>query len=239
MREPAYDSARGPGVLLPLMSVLTLIFAGLWLLERSKLPEVKVVEIPRRVEVPKTIVKEVRVPVEKIKEVPKEVIKEVPVQLTAAQQAALEFSSNYVAASSLTDLDDALYKLDSVCVRVNMKEDVKRVVSENLVRNRCEVALRNSGLHVDADSPYVLGLNYDGIWNETETYLVYSMHIVLFDSVALVHRNDVRRTFAIIWTHNTMGFAEKNAAEQVILGNAETNAVLFARKFMATQERIR
>jgi hypothetical protein len=222
---------------LVLLSLVALCFAVLWLYERFQPPAILEQPVPKRVEVLKVV------PFEKVREIPvekiKEVVKEVPAQLTDAQKEALEFSSNYVAAPRLSGMDDALYKLDTVRVEVNLKPAIEQAVPADQLKNYYEQALRRNGVQLDSDSAYLLGINYDGFWIENENRFVYGVYLELYDSVTIERQGDLRRTYAIVWVHNYLGSGLANDARQLILSNAETNAVVFGRKWSSIQERNR
>ncbi len=226
---------------LALTAILAVLFAVLWLGARVKAPRVVVKEVPKPVEVVKMMPVETvkEVPVEKIKEVVKQVtnVVEVPARLSEGQQAAILFESNYLAAPNLSDMDDSLYKVNAVTVKTNLRDPVRKAVTEEQVRSRCESILRRNGVRLDSESRYVLGLQYDGFWNDKEDTLVYSVSLVLFDLVTMARDGDLRRTYAIVWVLNDLGSADKALAQQVILSNLETNATIFARRLAAVQSR--
>jgi hypothetical protein len=237
------SSANPLALPLVLVAVAAVCFAALWLSARVKEPRVVVKEVAKPIEVVKMVPVETvkEVPVEKVKEVVKPItnVVEVPARLSDGQQAAIDFSSNYLAAPNLSDMDDALYRIDAVNVRANLRDPVRKVVSEEQIRNRCQLTLRRSGIRLDESSPYVLGLQYDGFWNDKEDTLVYGVSLVLFDSVTMARDGDLRRTYAIVWVQNDLGSVEKSLAQQAILSNLETNTAIFARKLAAIQSRTR
>jgi hypothetical protein len=241
---PIFDDYAGGGsrslrVLFFVATMAAVAFATLWWSERGRQPQVIVREITKPIDVPRVVpVERVKlVPVEKVKEVPKEVIKEIPAELTEAEKAALEFSSNYVAAPNLSSLDDALYKLDSIAVRVNLRDEVKKVISEDQLKARYETLFRGRGIRLDDRSPYWLGVNYDGCWNDN--LLIYGVHMELYDSVTIDRGGDLRRTYAIVWAHDDLGYASRELASPVILSNADTNAEFFASRYLGVQGRAR
>jgi hypothetical protein len=136
-------------------------------------------------------------------------------------------------------MDDALYKLDSVSIEVNIKPAIEQAVSADQLKRQYEQALRRNGVQVDSDSSYLLGINYDGFWIENENRLVYGVYLELYDSVTIERQGDIRRTYAIVWVHNYLGSILENEAQQRILSNAETNAAVFGRKWTSISERSR
>ena len=239
MNDVTGGGSRSLRILFFLTAMAAVGFATLWWSERSRQPQIIVREVAKPIDLPRVVpVERVKlVPVEKVKEVPKEVIREVPVQLTDAEKAALEFSSNYVAAPNLASLDDALYKLDAINVRVNLREDVKKVISEEQIKTRYEAVFRGRGIRLDDRSPYWLGISYDGCWNDN--LLIYGVHMELYDSVTIDRGGDLRRTYAIVWAHDDLGYSIRDQAPSVILSNVDTNAEVFAGRYLAVQARAR
>jgi hypothetical protein len=213
-------------------SVVALSFAVLWFRERDRTPAEVIREVPKEVvveklrEVPKVVIKEV--------EVTKEV--KVPAKLTDEQQAGIEFTSRYLAAPMLTTIDEALYKLDSVAVRVFVNDAVKKVVTEDRLKNKFELILRKQNIRLDDKAQVWLDLNYEGFWDKDEITLYYSPQMRLRQVATIIRHGDFRRASVIVWQDAGLGFAGKKVVEEAILSDVEQRAEAFANKYLAIQD---
>lgn len=216
--------------------IAAVVFAVLWLRERERKPEV-VGEVLKPVQVIK------EVPIEKIREVPKEVVKEVeviktvevPAKLTDWQQIAIDFADRYYAAKFIETFDDALYKLETIRVEVFLNDEVKKVVSEDRVRNKFELILRKHGIKIDEKSPVSVNVSIDGLWNENSKFLVYTPRIELDQVVVVGRSGDFRKVIATLWKMGSYGFAGRQVVEGAILADVESLGEGFANKYLAAQ----
>jgi hypothetical protein len=205
-------------VLTVVTSVATVAFAALWLQERlnKSVPAVK------------------KVPV--VKEVIKEV--EVPGQLTAEQQAAIDFRDRFLNARLIRTPDDVLCKLDSVQIAVSLNDAVKKLVSEDRVRNKFELILRKHGVKIDQRGGVLVTLSIEGLWSrEPVAFLVYTPRIQLDESVVVGREGDFWRVIATVWEKGSYGFAGTRVAEGAILDSVESLGEEFANKYLAAQQK--
>lgn len=209
------------------MTIAALVFASLWLHERWKDPKEVVREVPRTVEVIKTV------PMERIREVTREVTKEVPVELTEEQLTALNLGSNYLCAPYLPSMEASLYDLESVNVKVNLNPALEEVIGAGLVKTAFDTVLKTGNIQVDEQSPYLLGINCSGSWDAEQTNLTYALHVELYDSVTLERKGELRRTDAIVWVRDIMDTTAKENARENILSRLSTIGRLFAANFIA------
>lgn len=218
-----------------LASIAAIAFGGLWFKERATKPR----EVVREVERPtiKEVIREV--PVEKLVEVPKEVIKEikVPAELSESQQMAIDFTDRYVSAKTVGSLDEALYKLDSIKVQVSLNDAVKKVLSEDRVRNKFELILRKSGVKLDDKARAHLNLTIEGLWEKEQSFLVYTPRIELDEFVVVGRKGDFRRILATLWREGSYGFAGSKVAEGAILESVDSLGERFANRFLAEQDK--
>ncbi len=218
---------NNPGDRFTLMTIAALVFASLWLHERWKGPKEVVREVPRTVEVIKTV------PMERIREVTREVTKEVPVEMTEEQLTALNVGSNYLCAPYLPSMEASLYDLESVNVKVNLNPALEEVIGAELVKTAFNTVLKTGNIQVDEQSPYLLGINCSGAWDAEQTNLTYALHVELYDSVTLERKGELRRTDAIVWVRDTMDTTTKENARENILSRLATIGRLFAANFIA------
>jgi hypothetical protein len=199
-------------------SVATVAFAALWVRERV----------------------EKSVPV--VKEVTKEVTKEVkvPTELTPEQQAAIDFWRQFFNARIIQTSDDALYKLDAVRVFVSVDNAIKKLVSQERIKNKFELILRRDGINIDEKAPVFLDLTIEGLWsNGSVRFLVYTPRIKLGEVVVVGRKGDMRQVPATLWERGSYGFAGQQVAEGEILKAVEQLAEEFANKYLAAQQKDR
>lgn len=226
-------------MVLAVVSIAAVVFAVLWLRERERKPT----EVIREVEKPVQVIKEV--PVEKIREVPKEVIKEVevirevevPAKLTEAQKVAIDFSARYVNAQPVKSSDEVFYKVESVAVLVLMNDAAKKAVSEDRVKNKFELVLRQHGIRLDDKALVWLKVAIEGLWDKDEIRLTYTPSMSLVEDVAINRKGDLRRVLATTWREGSYGYAGKNVAEKAIMDSVEAMAESFANKFLSSRDK--
>jgi hypothetical protein len=216
MSEPHSNLTKILMVLCIVTFVATVAFAALWLRERI----------------------EKSVPV--VKEVTKEVTKEVevPTKLTAEQQAAIAFWDRFLNARFIETPDDALYRLDSVQVTVSLNDAVKKLVSEDRVKNKFELILREHGVKIDDRAIVMLNLSIEGLWSKSPvTFLVYTPRLQLDQTVVVARKGDFRKAGATLWERGSYGFVGTQMAEGAILKSVESLGEEFANKYLAAQEK--
>jgi hypothetical protein len=212
MSEPHSNLTKLLMVLCVVTSVAAVAFGALWLRER------------------------VEKPVQTVKEVVKEV--EVPAKLTDSQRAAVVFWDRFRSAEFIKTPDEALYKLDSVSIRVSLNEAIKKVVSEGRVRNKFELILRKHGVKIDENSFVSLYVSIGGLWSKDPVeFLVYTPRIQLVESVVVSRTGDLRYVPAALWEKGSYGFAGSHVAEGAILESVESLGEEFANKYLAAQEK--
>ncbi len=239
MSQSHFGSRRPFTVVLAVVSIAAVVFAVLWLRERERKPT----EVIREVEKPVQVIKEV--PVEKIREVPKEVIKEVevirevevPAKLTEAQKVAIDFSARYVNAQPVKSSDEVFYKVESVAVLVLMNDAAKKAVSEDRVKNKFELVLRQHGIRLDDKALVWLKVAIEGLWDKDEIRLTYTPSMSLVEDVAINRKGDLRRVLATTWREGSYGYAGKNVAEKAIMDSVEAMAESFANKFLSSRDK--
>jgi hypothetical protein len=176
-------------------------------------------------------------PVKKVtKEVTKEV--EVPAKLTAEQQAAIVFWDRFRSAEFIKTADDALYKLDSVNIQVSLNDAIKKMVSEDRVRNKFELILRKHGVKIDENAVVSVYIMIEGLWSKQPVaFLVYTPRIQLNQFVVVARNGDLRRVLATVWQKGSYGFAGSQVAEGAILESVQSMGEEFANKYLAAQEK--
>ena len=215
---PKTSTSRFSIVLAAAASVAAITFAVLWLLERDKSP----IETVKEVETIKHVTQ------------PGQVI-EVPAKLTDAQQAAIEFSSRFFSAPAIATADDALYKLDSINVQVFLNDAVKKVLSEDRVKNKFELILRQHNIVLDEKAPVWLEVAYEGLWDKNGVVLTYAPRMRLQQAVTIGRKGDLRRTIATVWQEGAYGYAGSQVVEEAILKDVEAKAESFANRFLNVQ----
>lgn len=239
MSQSNSNSRKPFMVVLAVVSIAAVVFAVLWLRERERKPT----EVIREVEKPVQVIKEV--PVEKIREIPKEVIKEVevirevevPAKLTDAQKAAIDFSVRFFGAQLVKSKDEVFYKVESVAVSVLMNNAVKKVVSEDRVRNKFELVLRQHNIQLDEKAPVLLEVAIEGLWDKDDIRLTFTRSIGLVEHVTIGRKSDLRQTLATTWDESSFGYAGKAVAEKAIMDSVEAMAESFANKFLASRDK--
>jgi hypothetical protein len=218
-----------------LLAGTTLVFAYLWLGLLWMPPCVQ----ERVVEKPVEVIREVQV--EKVREVPvtKEVVVtrevEVPAKLTEAQQAAVDFASRLMVAPLLSSPDDVFYKLDAVRVDVYTDEAVRKVLTDDAIRNRFELILRQLSIPIDPGSPVTLAVYAEGQWDPQEAMLTWTVSAELQQIVTLERRGDMRRTNATIWRDSSSSQVRNRGAHPALLMAVQSRAESFANKYLAAQ----
>jgi hypothetical protein len=197
--------------------------------ETQKLPEEKIREVVKLVPVEK--VKEV------IKEVEKEVQVEVPAELNEYQQLAINFTANYLSAPTVASLDEVFYGIKGFNTKVILGDDVKKVVSEERLRNKLELILRRNGISIDPESYYTLMFYVDGFWDEDEIRLTYKYDLNLLEDVVLARNGDIRRSPTYTWNTGTFGYAGKTIAEKTMLENVESVAEAFSNRYLKLMDK--
>lgn len=226
MNEPAKNHTRILLVFLTVVSVAALTFLLLWLREKDRPPTTKEVvkEVPREV----------------IKEVPREVIKqvEVPAKLTLEQQLLIDNAMRFWTAPWLTNRDDVFGGVGSVNLQLGIDDAIKKVLSEEQIRNRVELILRQSRIRMDADATASLLMAWEGFWNEDDTILTFTTSISLHESVFLTRGTNVWRHFASTWRSNGYARVGRMKAQEALLRNVSEYVEEFANKFLAAHERV-
>lgn len=197
--------------------------------ETQKLPEEKIREVVKEVPVEK--IKEV------IKEVEKEVQVEVPAELNEYQQLAIRFAANYLSAPRVSDLDEVFYGISSFNTKVILGEEVKKVVSEERLRNKLELILRRNGVTIDPESYYTLTFYVEGFWDKDEIRLTYKYDLNLLEYVVLARNGDLRRSPTYTWNTGTFGYAGKTIAEKTMLENVESVAEAFSNRYLKIMDK--
>jgi hypothetical protein len=168
-----------------------------------------------------------------------EVIKEVvvPATLSDAQRAAIDFAARYDASPYVRG-DDALYKLDSIDVHVTVDDAVKRVVSEERVRDKFELVLRSHNIRLEEKSPAFLLVYCEGVWSQNAPLLTYTVSADLGQTVTIDRDGDLRHGLGTLWTCGSFGHAGSEVAEREILSSVDQMAERFANAFLkANRER--
>ena len=199
----------------------------LWIQERDRKPQEvqKTVQVTN--EVPKEVIREVQV----IKEV------EVPAKLTTDQKYSIDFTSRYLTAPQLKTSDEVFYKMETVKVAVFLNDAVKKVVTEDRVKNKFELILRKHNIRLDDNASVWLGVTIEGLWNKDEIILTYTPAMSLTEGFVVARNGDLRRVIATTWSEGKYGYAGKNVAESAIVSLVEEMAESFANRFLATSDK--
>lgn len=161
-----------------------------------------------------------------------------PAKPTSSQQAAIDFRDRFFNARLIETPDDALYKLDAVQVGVSVDDAIKKLVSEERVRNKFELILRKDGIKIDQKAPVFLNLTVEGLWSKgTMAFLVYTPRIQLQEVVVVGRKGDMRQVVATLWERGSYGFAGRQVAEDAILKSVESLGEEFANKYLAAQQK--
>ena len=201
------------------------VVAYLYYQETQKSPEEKI----------KEVVKEV--PVEKIKEVIKEVQVEVPAELDKSQQLAINIAERWLSAPRVADSDEVFYGIKSFKTKVTLNDAVKKIVSEDSLRNKLELTLKRNGISIDPESPYSLIFNVSGFWDLEETRFIYSCKLQLLEMVTLYRNHDFRNTAIYTWKKGRFGQAGKAIVEKRVLENVESYAKEFSIKYLKVMDK--
>lgn len=220
------------GVLI-LTSILSILFAVLWLRERQQGPK----EVVREVEKPVEVIKEV--PVETIREIPKEVIKEVKVreELTDEQKAAIEIYKRLASARRLGVTGEVFSNVKEFRVLLALSSEIKNIISEERVKNKFELMLRGHNINITDDAEMWLVVDINGFWNEAKTQLTYRYSVSAMEDVFLARGDSFAKIVATIWENGNFGYAGRNVAEKTILENVEAMGESFANNYLANQKR--
>lgn len=195
-------------------AVAAVAFAALWLQERDKPPT--------------TVTNEVQLPGKSV---------EVPAELSDAQRKAIDFASRVFSAPMLTSADEALFSLNSLRVQVFLNDAVKKVVSEERIKNKFELILRQHNIPLDDKAPVALIVAYEGLWNENEVVLTYSDKLKLQQLVMIGRDGELRHGLATVWEEGGYGYAGSKVAEDSILKSTEAKAESFANRYLNSQKK--
>jgi len=195
-------------------AIAAVAFGALWLQERDKPPT--------------TLTNEVQVPGKPV---------EVPADLSDAQRKAIDFASRVLSAPMLTSADDALFSLDSLRVQVFLNDAVKKVVSEDRIKNKIELILRQHNIPLDDKAPVTLIVAYEGLWNESQVVLTYSANLKLQQVVMIGRKGELRHGLATVWEQGAYGYAGSKIAEDSILKDTEAKAESFANRYLNIQNK--
>jgi hypothetical protein len=155
-----------------------------------------------------------------------------------AEQAAIDFRDRFWNARFIETPDDALYRLDSVQVAVSLNDAVKKLVSEDRVKNKFELILRKHGVKIDDRATVILTLTIEGLWSKSPVvFLVYTPRIQLNQTVVVARNGDFRQAVATLWEKGSYGFAGSQVAEGAILESVESLGEEFANKYLAAQQK--
>jgi len=194
----------------------------------------KLQQKPREVikEVPVEVVKTVEKPVEVIKEVPveviKEVIKEVPVEVVKTvekpipaeyafyRERGLKFqNARYVPSA------EKLRGVKSIYLTVNLPDALKDNLSEEAIKGKIELELRQLGIEV-ASQPSAtnawLSYTIEVFKDEARQTLAYITSLNLLGEVYVARDREIFKTMALIWTSGNFGVVDLTNAKN--LGNA-------------------
>ena len=201
------------------------IFGFLFFRERQKEPRVR--EIVREV------------PVEVIKEVEKERLVTVskPAELTYAQKYHIDFAEKYFAAPMVASYDEVFYGIESFKIAIALDDVVKKVISEDRVKNKLELALRRNGISVDPDSDYNLNYTVSGLWNKDGIVLSYSYNLSVMETITFARNGDLRRYPVDVWQRSGTGYAGKNLAEKAMLDGVDEAGDDFSIRFLRVMDK--
>jgi len=134
--------------------------------------------------------------------------------------------------------DDTLTGIGSLSVSVQLNDAVKKVVSEDRIKNKFELVLRrhNVTLREKGEDAY-LNLAIDGLWSEDGNRLTYTSEVRVSQGVAAPRRDGFRAMMGTVWREGSYGYAGKSTAEKAILDQLEEKAESFANKFLAAQQK--
>ncbi|MEN9676132.1 MAG: hypothetical protein RIS76_2028, partial [Verrucomicrobiota bacterium] len=187
MNESSRNSSKASTGVVVAATIVALVFAVLWLRERKRKPT----EVLREIEKPVQVIKEASV--ENIREVPKEVevIKEieVPAKLTDAEKFSIDFAARYFRAQTVKSKDEVFYKVDSVAVTVGLNDAIKKIVSEDRIKNKFELILRKHSIRLDENAPVWLSFSVEGLWDKDEVRLTYTPLMSLDEFVIIGRKN--------------------------------------------------
>ena len=229
MNQETKQNSHVGGFLAFVFAIGLAVVAYLYYQETQKPPEEKIKEVVKEVPVEK--IKEV------IKEVEKEVQVEVPVELDESQQLAINIGEKWLSAPTVADLDEVFYGIKNFKTKIALNDTVKKVVSEDKLRNKFELILRRNGISIDPESPYFLIFSVRGFWDPDEIRLTYTCDLKLLEIVTLYRNNDLRRTAVYTWRTSRYGHAGKAVIEKAMLENIESYAEELSIKYLKIMEK--
>jgi hypothetical protein len=180
------------------LGVAAIVFCTLYLHERNRPPK----EVSQIVEVPKEVIKEV--PIEKtvevavpvVKEVPVQVVKEVPGSIPQTYLDAFNFRKLMLAADVVTNPAVLLEGITDVSVDVesNGLQQTDGQVTDDSLKAKAELRLRQAGIPVKDGSRWVVGIHLAVIpsvlQNNERIGWVYAFSVDLADRSAYLPRPD-------------------------------------------------
>lgn len=168
---------------------------------------------------------------------------EVPADLPSIYINAYNFFTNHLAADTkLATRENALRKLDSVTVTINLPEiltaesSVVRVSSFEL-KNQIELELRKNGIPVKDENLNFLVFTVNAIWDHEKITLTYDVEAKLTTRVVLERKDEVSPVPAVIWSEGYIAYSGRNVVEQGINKVVSNLVISFSNQYLSANPR--
>lgn len=166
--------------------------------------------------------------------VEKEVIKrvEVPAEIPAYYEKAWK---RQVAESIAKSADDktCFLGLNSLEVRVGMNEDAKDILSEQRVKDKFELTLRQYGVPLsDSSSPFIF-FTLQAFWKDAKTIATFKISVSLIESLVFYRNNKPYKRLVVLWEDGSIGHVGKNFAKETFLEFIEERAERVANLYLS------
>jgi hypothetical protein len=144
-----------------------------------------------------------------VETVTKEVVKEVPAPLSSAEKQAAVAGYRGLNAPQLATPSDALYKVGSLAVDLQMNESTRSLLTEeevDAIRAQVEGALRSQGLSIASGSPHRLKVQVTTLWTiDVPRVALLSFRLELEEQVLALRNTDLVQSSGVVWSSSRLG----------------------------------
>jgi hypothetical protein len=210
-----------------ILLLATGLFAYLYYEELNQEPVEVVKEVPvdviREVEVPVEVIKEVEVPVEVVKEVV--VVKEVEKPLGVIEEIHLlageQLWNASMANPSGYSSDEVFRIYDDFKFMVFLCDETKKLVSEQEVTDKIELALRSNGIKINSNSSGLLFFSFFRMDNPDSKLDVWSTELNLIDTLYHMAGEKSKRRIVKVWGNGNFGTVGEDKFKGSLLNYAQ------------------
>ena len=175
------------------------------------------------------VVKEVTNEVEKIVHVPAEI---------PADYNKAKVLSDKIANAEVVKSGKVLFGMRSICPRVVMDEDVKKVVDQDEIRGLFELVLRQNSVPVDYESANNVNLTINGYLAKSSPILIYNTTVNVSEQQLVFRNEDCKKSVVTVWSKGGFfGTTPKNLAREEILKSVQEDARIFAMDYQSANRR--